>query len=236
MTYVISDLHGYPLEKFKMLLDKAGFCDDDELFILGDVIDRNGDGGVEMLCWLLTQPNIYLILVNHEAMLLSCSFVLEQVTDEFVESLSKHNQIEILSEYMFNGGDVTLKALSDLNKCSPETVANIFDYLREAPLYDIVEIGGTNYLLTHSGIDNFEKGKPLSSYTPDDFLWNRPKLDDEYFEKSITVFGHTPTICFGEEYKGKIIKTKTWIDIDVGASGGFEPVLLRLDDMTEFRN
>lgn len=236
MTYVISDLHGYPLEKFKMLLDKAGFCDDDELFVLGDVIDRNGDGGVEMLCWLLSQPNIYLILGNHEAMLLSCSFVLEQVTDEFVESLSQYNQIEILSEYMFNGGDVTLKALSDLNKCSPETVAYIFDYLREAPHYDIVEIGGTNYLLTHSGIDNFEKGKPLSSYTPDDFLWNRPKLDDEYFEKSITVFGHTPTICFGEEYKGKIIKTKTWIDIDVGASGGFEPVLLRLDDMEEFKN
>lgn len=236
MTYVISDLHGYPIEKLKILLEKANFGEDDFLYILGDVIDRNGDGGVEMLCWLLAQPNIYLILGNHEAMLLSCSFVLEQVTDEFVESLSKHNQIEILSEYMFNGGDVTLKALSDLNKCSPETVADIFDYLREAPLYDTVEIGGTNYLLTHSGIDNFEKGKPLSSYTSDDFLWNRPKLDDEYFEKSITVFGHTPTICFGEEYKGKIIKTKTWIDIDVGASGGFEPVLLRLDDMTEFRN
>ena len=91
-------------------------------------------------------------------------------------------------------------------------------------------------MLTHSGINNFEKGKPLSSYTPDDFLWNRPKLDDEYFEKSITVFGHTPTISFGEEYKGKIIKTKTWIDIDVGAASGFEPVLLRLDDMKEFRN
>lgn len=56
-------------------------------------------------------------------------------------------------------------------------------------------------------------------------------------EKSITVFGHTPTICFGEEYKGKIIKTKTWIDIDVGAADGkTEPVLLRLDDMEEFKN
>lgn len=57
MTYVISDLHGYPLEKFKMLLDKAGFCDDDELFILGDVVDRNGDGDEAM--------NAYPDLVNH---------------------------------------------------------------------------------------------------------------------------------------------------------------------------
>ncbi len=46
MTYVISDLHGYPIEKLKMLLEKAGFCEDDFLYILGDVIDRNGDGKV----------------------------------------------------------------------------------------------------------------------------------------------------------------------------------------------
>ena len=58
MTYVISDLHGYPLEKLKMLLAKANFSEDDFLYILGDVVDRNGDGGVEMLCWLLSQPNI----------------------------------------------------------------------------------------------------------------------------------------------------------------------------------
>ena len=47
MIHVISDLHGYPLEKFKMLLKKFRFCDDDELFILGDVVDRNGDGEFE---------------------------------------------------------------------------------------------------------------------------------------------------------------------------------------------
>ena len=46
MTYVISDLHGYSIEKLKMLLKKANFGEDDFLYILGDVIDRNGDGGV----------------------------------------------------------------------------------------------------------------------------------------------------------------------------------------------
>lgn len=236
MTYVISDLHGYSLEKLKMLLKKAGFCKQDNLYILGDIVDRNGDGGVEMLCWLLSQPNIYLILGNHEAMLLSCSFVLEQITDAFVESLSQNNRVELLSEYMFNGGDVTLKALGELNKKSPEVVSEIFDYLRDAPPYDIVEVNGTDYLLTHSGIANFEKGKALSSYSPDDFLWNRPSLTDAYFSKAITVFGHTPTMHYGEEHKGKIIKTKTWINIDVGAAFGLEPVLLRLDDMQEFKN
>ena len=42
-TYAVSDLHGYPVEKFKALLDKAGFTNEDTLFILGDVIDRNGE-------------------------------------------------------------------------------------------------------------------------------------------------------------------------------------------------
>ena len=46
MIYVISDLHGYPLEKLKRLLKKAGFSGDDYLFILGDVVDLNWDGGV----------------------------------------------------------------------------------------------------------------------------------------------------------------------------------------------
>ena len=75
MTYVISDLHGYPIEKIeKCCLKKANFGEDDFLYILGDVIDRNGDGGVGILRWLLSQPNVQLILGNHEAMLLSCEF------------------------------------------------------------------------------------------------------------------------------------------------------------------
>lgn len=48
MIYVISDLHGIELEKLKSLLKKANFGDDDLLFVLGDVIDRQNDGGVEI--------------------------------------------------------------------------------------------------------------------------------------------------------------------------------------------
>ena len=40
MIYVTSDLHGYPLEKFKELLGSAGFSDNDYLFVLGAVIAR----------------------------------------------------------------------------------------------------------------------------------------------------------------------------------------------------
>ena len=43
MNFVISDLHGYSHDRFIELLEKAKFSDDDFLYILGDVIDRNGD-------------------------------------------------------------------------------------------------------------------------------------------------------------------------------------------------
>ena len=234
MTYVISDLHGYPFEKFKKLLAKAEFSDDDFLYILGDVIDRNGDGGVEMLCWLLEQPNVQLILGNHEAMLLACEFVFDEITEKSIEDMDSM-KIGVLGDYMFNGGEVTLKALRELKETSPETFADIFDYLHDAPLYEAVTVENKDFFLVHSGLNNFDKSKKISQYSNDDFLWTRPKLDDEYFDDIITVFGHTPTYCYGNEHKGKIIKTKTWIDIDVGVSAGNEPILLRLDDFKEFQ-
>ena len=71
MIYVTSDLHGYPLDRFLALLEKAGFDGKDELYILGDVIDRNGDGGIRMLQWIMSMPNVHMLMGNHEAMLLS---------------------------------------------------------------------------------------------------------------------------------------------------------------------
>lgn len=236
MIYVISDLHGYPLEKLKKLLEKADFNENDFLYILGDVVDRNGDGGVEILTWLLSQPNVQLILGNHEAMLLACEFLFDEITEDSISSFDSE-KMEILTNYQLNGGDVTLKALSKLNKESPETVADILDYLHDAPLYEAVTAGGKDYFLVHSGIDDFEKGKKISDYPTDAFIWAWPELEDEYFDDITTVFGHTPTKYYGEEYSNKIIKTKTWIAIDMGAGDGVtEPVLLRLNDMTEFRN
>ena len=231
MIYVISDLHGYPLEKFKMLLEKAEFSDDDYLYILGDVIDRNGDGGVEMLLWLMEQDNIELLLGNHEAMLLSCSFVFDEITDSSIDSLTDE-KLCFLDVYTLNGGGVTLKHLKEL---TTETRSDVFDYLRNAPLYEAITVGENDFILVHAGLGNFSPDKKLSGYTDDDLLWTRPYINDDYFDSIITVFGHTPTLYYGKEHDGKIIKTKTWIDIDAGATRGREPVLLRLDDFKEFK-
>lgn len=234
MTYVISDLHGYPLEKFKKLLEIAEFSDNDFLYILGDVIDRNGDGGVEMLCWLMEKPNVQLILGNHEAMLLSCEFVFEEITDNSINAMTG-DKLSLLNHYMFNGGDVTLSALKALKMKSPEAISDILDYLHDAPLYEAITVGKNDFLLVHAGLGDFSPDKKISDYSSHDLIWSRPRLDEEYYDDIITVLGHTPTMHYGTMYKGKIIKTKTWINIDVGAGFGQEPLLLRLDDFKEFQ-
>lgn len=231
MTYVISDLHGYPIEKLKKLLRKAKFNENDYLFILGDVVDRNGDGGVGILLWLLEQYNVQLILGNHEAMLLSCDFVFDEITVDSINSLTKE-KIELLNTYFLNGGDVTLKTLQTLSR---ETQRDIIYYLRDCPLYETVNAGDKDYILLHAGFDNFNKDRKLSEYSADELIWTWPKLEDEYFDDIHTVFGHTPTKCFDKNYEGKILKTKTWTCIDCGAGYGNEPILLRLDDYKEFK-
>lgn len=233
MIYVTSDLHGYPLHVFLRLLEKAKYSDADDLIILGDVIDRNGDGGIEMLRWMLQQVNVRMILGNHEAMLLSCRFLFDAIT---YESLAQFDQekMELLSTWMMNGAEPTLKALRNLFREDEDTAREIIEYLEEAPLYEVVDIPGRKYLLVHSGLGNFSKEKRLSKYTPDELLWTRPEIDERYFQKTLTVFGHTPTDYYGAEYSGKILKTPTWINIDTGAAFGNPPMLLRLDDEKPF--
>lgn len=231
MIFVISDLHGYSHDSFLELLEKAKFSDDDFLYILGDVIDRNGDGGVETLQWLLYQPNAQLILGNHEAMLLGCSFVFDEISEDIEEVLTLE-KLDMVQRYMADGGDATLKAM---HKISREEQQDILEYLRECPLYETLSVGEQDFLLVHAGLGSFVQTKRFDDYSMEDLLWTWPQITDEYYEDIMTVFGHTPTLAFGEEYQNKVIHTKTWTAIDMGAGFGYEPVLVRLDDMTEFR-
>lgn len=231
MTYVISDLHGYPIEKLKELLEKANFSENDRLYILGDVIDRNGDGGIGVLQWLINQPNAELIMGNHEAMLLACDFIFENITDAFLEDFDEKKN-KLLINYLFNGGGVTLRYLAKLDV---EARYKIVDYLRSCPLYKEVSINGENYILVHAGLDNFSPDKKISDYSANELIWAESELNNEYYDNIHTVFGHTPTYLFDEKYNGKIVKTRTWTCIDCGAASGNEPVLFRLDDKKEFK-
>ena len=232
MIYVSSDIHGYPLDDFLRLLEKAGFGDDDFLYILGDVIDRNGDGGVAMLRWIMSRPNVQLLMGNHEAMMLACSFLFEEITEDSTVKLSQ-DKLRAYMHWLRNGADATLKAMKKLHDDNPQAFHDILDELRDLKLYETVSACGRDFLLVHSGLGGFSPERKLSDYSEDELLWTRPSPDERYFPDAMTILGHTPTgYMFGEE--GKMYQTETWIDIDTGAAGGGAPMLLRLEDLKPF--
>ena len=229
MVYVTNDLHGYPLEKFRALLDKAGFTEKDFLVILGDVIDR-GEHGAELLQWIIEQENVELILGNHELMMLNCEFVFREITDESVDEVTAEN-FTAFHNWQYNGAEETIRGLRKLDH---DTVLDIIDYLKDCSLYEDVVINGRRFVLTHGGIGNFEKGKPLEEYDYYDLTWYRPSLSETFDEDFTLIVGHTPTAYYGEEYRGRMIRGEGWLNIDTGVAFGLDPMILRLDDMKEF--
>ncbi len=229
MVYVSSDWHGVPLSVIQALLCKAGFGDDDFLFVLGDVIDR-GKHGIELLRWMMVQPNVELILGNHEDMLLECDFLFDEITDESIAALNPF-RMSALSTWQMNGAEPTLHALYQLPHSARQ---EILEYLREAPLYDSVSVGDRDYLLVHGGLGGYDARLKITDYLPHDLLWERPSYDTRYSDDFITIVGHTPTQYYGRDLKGRMLKRPTWWDIDTGASSGGTPMLLCLDDEQEY--
>ncbi len=229
MIYVSSDWHGTSPQRIAELLALADFSENDFLYVLGDVIDR-GSHGVALLKMLMGAKNIELILGNHEAMMLSCEWMFDEVNENTVADLNA-KKLHAMNAWQMNGATPTMEGL----RCEHYSVReDILDYLWDCPLYREIEVAGRRFLLVHAGLGNYHDGYKIEYASEHDLLWTRPSLDTKYSEEFTTVFGHTPTLYYGEEYSGHIINNGTWINVDTGAAGGLSPALLRLDDMKEF--
>ena len=66
--YVISDIHGQ-YDAFMRLLKKINFCAEDELYVLGDAIDRGPDG-IKILKSIMKMDNATMFLGNHELLMM----------------------------------------------------------------------------------------------------------------------------------------------------------------------
>lgn len=226
MIYVISDIHGC-LKEFLKMLDNIGFGADDELYIIGDVIDR-GPNPIKLLKLIMDTPNMHLILGNHELMMRN-SISDPRLNEKEKEQFLKIEDVKLnRNMWLKNGGVVTERQYSKLKK---EDKIRVYDYLYNLPMVKEILVQDKDYILMHGGIyEGFIKDYKEGNLT-EDVLWNYfPYLNenDEIMPGKIFVVGHTPTSCYG--YDNKIISMGDKRLIDCGCVFGYSLGCMCLDD------
>jgi len=169
--YAISDIHGH-LATFKALLRRLDFNRDDELFLLGDFIDRGPDskGVIDYIRELRADGHqVHCLRGNHEQMVLEA----EWGNDSW-------------RMWLRNGGKATCRSFGTYDEwyVPEEYVA----WMSELPLY----LSTKGYLFVHAGLDG-RKEKPLEDQ--ESLLWARDwykHLRKEWLGGRIVVHGHTP--------------------------------------------
>ena len=217
MTYVISDIHGCYTE-FLELLDKIGFSDEDELYVLGDAMDR-GPESIKVIQDLMRRANVTYILGNHDDMMLqSLKKLAVDISEASLIDLSDDDFISYY-HWLREGGAVTDEQFRQL---SHEERRNVLDFLECASAYEMIEDDGKLYILVHAGIQNFDPEKEMDEYNTSDFLWERMDYGKRYFP-SVRIFlvtGHTPTIMIREDKKPLVYQENGHIALDCGCVFG----------------
>ncbi len=197
--YAISDIHGC-LETFKTLLQKIELSRDDELYLLGDYIDRGPySKGVIDYIWQLQVDGFYIKCLrgNHEQMYLN-SF---DGTDDW--------------------GDYHRETIASFGvKNIEETPGLYIDWMKSLAYYFEVD----NYLLVHGGFD-FGAADPLQN--KEKMLWARDwyaLIDKDWLAGRIIVHGHTPMEQNSIKAMADNLEQVPMLDIDNGCVydyGGF---------------
>ena len=235
MIYVMSDIHGCHA-LFRKMIEKIQFSDADDLYILGDFIDR-GDTPIPLLLDCMERINVYPLLGNHEAIMLQCVAGLpDEANIDNVTDFYTRAGYAVYSARMQNGGSVTMTQFLGL---SPEKRKDLLAYMQEFRVYEELTMpDGRRYVMTHSGIEDFDPERPLDEYPLDALINARPQQSDRFYADKKLIFGHTPTLTYPQMHgRAEILFTDTYINIDCGAvfhEAGGKLACLRLDDMEVF--
>lgn len=228
MIYVISDIHGC-YDEYRKMLEKIQFSQDDELYVLGDVVDR-GPEPIKVLQDMMLRPNVYPILGNHDYMALK---VLKKLNVEIKEdNVDNHLDGDDLMDYLYwmqDGGNTTSEKF---RKLSPEEKEEILEYLQDFSVCEEVFVDDKRFILVHADLHGFEEDKDLDDYALGDFLFHRADYGKRYFkdENTVIVTGHTPTVLIREDKMPFVYQKNGHLAIDCGCVYGERLAVYCLDD------
>ena len=172
--FAISDIHGC-LSSFKALLTKIGLTTKDQLYLLGDFVDRgpNSKGVIDYIFELQQSGySVYCLRGNHD--------------DRFL--LSK-TDLELRDIWAKWGGKQTIKSFGLKEADQLSSIPNKYwNFIEQLPYYFEVD----NYLLVHGGL-NFEHDQPLSDTKAMMYIryWY-DQIDRDWLGDRIIIHGHTP--------------------------------------------
>lgn len=218
MIYVISDLHGCYHEYLKAL-EIIHFCNQDTLYVLGDIIDR-GEGGLQILNHMMMFDNIIPLIGNHEVMAMTLLRKLcTEITEETLETTLTEDDLMSLSYWSEDGGNITLQQFQKLDRFDQEM---ILDYLDELRLVEEVHVHGKDYVLMHAGLSETAQTKSIHDLRIEDVVFQSTSYT--YPNKTI-ICGHTPTSSSMIDFKPNLIR------IDCGCIFGGQLGILCLDTL-----
>lgn len=244
-VYAVSDLHGQN-ELFHRGLEEIGFSEKDELYVIGDAIDR-GPEGINILMYIKNQKNMSLILGNHEVMMLGS--VDPDGSDNVTGGLS-------LTWLLGNGGEITYDRYAELSEKERQS---LLMWLNRCYVIKTIEIGGRKICLTHSyfseELENKQYHETRRSHVWD-IVWKSifRKDDPDTYGSDIYnnydyefITGHVPVQRVRAQQQSidesnvlSMYRHGNLVDIDGGCAMGKAlsvnngAIFLRLDDMKEF--
>jgi len=220
MHYVLSDIHG-DCTAFETILAMIDLHSEDQLYVIGDVIDR-GQDGIAILQRIREMPNATLLLGNHEYMMINA---LRHPEDNWAAY-----------QWYRNGCDDTVRHYYELDRREREDLLLCLEAL---PIQLQVQVGERQFILVHAApTELYEAGrwKDATEYA----MWARiPLTAPPSFKGSTILIGHTPTgyVQRADWPYMRIAHGDGVIDLDCGCvfpdSGG-QLGCLRLEDGTEF--
>lgn len=190
----ITDIHGC-FKTFKKLINKkVAFQQEDQLYLLGDYIDR-GPLSMQVIDWIIKKQkkgfNIQCLMGNHEQMMLKS---LENKSDR--RSWLSFGGIQTLQSFgVENIEDVPLK---------------YWDFLKKLRYYIETE----EHLFVHAGL-NLRIRFPLRD--TESLLWIRQwNKNPKYKGKQIVLHGHTPIVKQEIEENFKNLAKEKVMNLDAG--------------------